>query len=333
MGVMAASEPPQIMMSVSPRWIILKLSPTAWALAEQAVAVAEAHLGAQHEQTLISLGLLSNTHGRFRQFGEGIDGAREIMMPVDAHAGSDFHDARAHQHARLRTAAAADLAHRLRVGLRVELVDLTEPEAVQAAIRRGFSTFDSGGAKFMLDRADAVRAVVTALEDGYLHVTLTASLRATRGGYIGGLYYYDYTDYYPKGQYQAYTYGYDTDGRNQRESLFALLGEECPQCSASGRVLSRERLLEGTQPLVITLVRHVGVAEHDHDPDIIGMVALIVFEESHRVVPQGIALPGQRQADQQGRCAQQRGFSPARQRARRREPARHAGDARRARPG
>lgn len=57
---------------------------------------------------------------------------------------------------------------------------------VQAAIRRGFSTFDSGGAKFMLDRADAVRAVVTGLEDGYVHVTLTASLRATRGGYIGG---------------------------------------------------------------------------------------------------------------------------------------------------
>ncbi len=30
---------------------------------------------------------------------------------------------RAHQHARLRTAAAADLAHRLRLSLRVELVD------------------------------------------------------------------------------------------------------------------------------------------------------------------------------------------------------------------
>ncbi len=34
-------------------------------------------------------------------------------------------------------------------------------------------------------------------------------------------YYYDYTDYYPKGQYLAYDYSYDSDGRNQRESIFA----------------------------------------------------------------------------------------------------------------
>jgi outer membrane receptor protein involved in Fe transport len=40
-------------------------------------------------------------------------------------------------------------------------------------------------------------------------------------GYAGGLYYYDYTDYYPKGEYLAYDYTYDSDGRNQRESLFA----------------------------------------------------------------------------------------------------------------
>jgi hypothetical protein len=40
-------------------------------------------------------------------------------------------------------------------------------------------------------------------------------------GYNQGLYYYDYTAYYPKGQYQAYTYGYDAEGHNQRESFFA----------------------------------------------------------------------------------------------------------------
>jgi len=40
-------------------------------------------------------------------------------------------------------------------------------------------------------------------------------------GYNQGIYYYDYTDYYPKGQYLAYDYGYDSDGRNGRESLFA----------------------------------------------------------------------------------------------------------------
>ena len=30
-----------------------------------------------------------------------------------------------------------------------------------------------------------------------------------------------YTEYYPKGQYLAYDYGYDSEGRNQRESLYA----------------------------------------------------------------------------------------------------------------
>lgn len=49
--------------------------------------------------------------------------APELTVPVDAGAGGDLHDARAHQHARLCTAAASDLAHRLRLGLRVELVD------------------------------------------------------------------------------------------------------------------------------------------------------------------------------------------------------------------
>ena len=41
MGVMEASAPPQIITSASQRWIILNESPTAWAEAEHAVAVAE----------------------------------------------------------------------------------------------------------------------------------------------------------------------------------------------------------------------------------------------------------------------------------------------------
>ena len=41
MGVMAASVPPQIITSAAQRWISLKESPTAWALEEQAVQVAE----------------------------------------------------------------------------------------------------------------------------------------------------------------------------------------------------------------------------------------------------------------------------------------------------
>ena len=40
-GVMAASLPPAIMASASPRWMSRKESPTAWALVVQAVQVAE----------------------------------------------------------------------------------------------------------------------------------------------------------------------------------------------------------------------------------------------------------------------------------------------------
>jgi hypothetical protein len=43
----------------------------------------------------------------------------------------------------------------------------------------------------------------------------------SRYGYNSGLYYYDYTAYYPARQYYAYGYGYDIQGRNQRESLYA----------------------------------------------------------------------------------------------------------------
>jgi hypothetical protein len=43
----------------------------------------------------------------------------------------------------------------------------------------------------------------------------------SRYGFPQGIYYYDYSAYYPAGQYVAYTYGYDADARNHRESVFA----------------------------------------------------------------------------------------------------------------
>ena len=42
-----------------------------------------------------------------------------------------------------------------------------------------------------------------------------------RFGYTGGVYYYDLTESYPKGQYLVYDYSYDSESRNQRESLYA----------------------------------------------------------------------------------------------------------------
>jgi hypothetical protein len=54
------------------------------------------------------------------------------------------------------------------------------------ALLRGVTRLGSGRARFMLDRADLVKATVTPLEPGFYHVSLTASLRATRKGYLGG---------------------------------------------------------------------------------------------------------------------------------------------------
>jgi hypothetical protein len=48
------------------------------------------------------------------------------------------------------------------------------------------ATFDSARARFMLARADTVRAAITPLEPGYCHVALNASLREARGGHVGG---------------------------------------------------------------------------------------------------------------------------------------------------
>jgi hypothetical protein len=57
---------------------------------------------------------------------------------------------------------------------------------IQAVLRRGMSSFESSRAKFMLDRADLVRAVIMPLEDGYCHVSVMASLRRARSGFLGG---------------------------------------------------------------------------------------------------------------------------------------------------
>jgi hypothetical protein len=54
------------------------------------------------------------------------------------------------------------------------------------AVLRGVTRLGSGRARFMLDRTDVVRATVTPLEPGFQHVSLTASLRASRSSYLGG---------------------------------------------------------------------------------------------------------------------------------------------------
>jgi hypothetical protein len=58
---------------------------------------------------------------------------------------------------------------------------------VQAAMRRGMSTLEGAKARFMLSRANVVRATITPLEAGFCHVTVSAELRGTRAGYLGGM--------------------------------------------------------------------------------------------------------------------------------------------------
>jgi hypothetical protein len=52
-------------------------------------------------------------------------------------------------------------------------------------------------------------------------VEIERSKVRSQWGYNQGIYYYNYAASYPQGQYYAYTYSYDTDGRNQRESVYA----------------------------------------------------------------------------------------------------------------
>jgi hypothetical protein len=51
-------------------------------------------------------------------------------------------------------------------------------------------------------------------------VEIERSKVRSRYGYVDDLFYYDYAAYYPVGQYTAYNYGYDVEGKNKRESVF-----------------------------------------------------------------------------------------------------------------
>ncbi|HEX6645497.1 MAG TPA: hypothetical protein VF037_12520, partial [Gemmatimonadales bacterium] len=56
----------------------------------------------------------------------------------------------------------------------------------QATIRRSTAAFGKGKRPFMLDKAHEVHSTLVALEAGYVHVTLSADLRPTRAGFVGG---------------------------------------------------------------------------------------------------------------------------------------------------
>lgn len=57
---------------------------------------------------------------------------------------------------------------------------------IPAGMRKVAASFDGDRSKFMLQRAEEVRASITPLEDGYVHVQLGASLRSVRAQATGG---------------------------------------------------------------------------------------------------------------------------------------------------
>lgn len=95
--------------------------------------------------------------------------------------------------------------------------------------------FDAGTGEFSVSQgwfyyADRGRHQVNASVSHYAEgwgkhdlkfgVEIERSRVRSQYGYVNDLFYYDYAAYYPVGQYTAYNYGYDVEGRNRRESAF-----------------------------------------------------------------------------------------------------------------
>ena len=59
-------------------------------------------------------------------------------------------------------------------------------EGFARGLRRIGAAFDGSRGRPYLDKAELVTAVITPLEAGFCHVSLGASLRRTRSGYVGG---------------------------------------------------------------------------------------------------------------------------------------------------
>lgn len=64
---------------------------------------------------------------------------------------------------------------------------LWEPvKGFQAAVRRSTAAFGRTSRGYLLDRVTSLRGTIAPLEAGYVHVSLTASLRGQRNAYMGG---------------------------------------------------------------------------------------------------------------------------------------------------
>ncbi len=85
----------------------------------------------------------------------------------------------------------------------------------------------SAGNFYYADRGrNEVHASISHYAEAFGHhdlkfgVQIERSRVRNRYGYPTGFNYYDYTAYYPVGQYTAYSYGYDVSGHNSRDSVY-----------------------------------------------------------------------------------------------------------------
>jgi hypothetical protein len=67
-----------------------------------------------------------------------------------------------------------------------ERISWEQASSFAGAMKRLGWTFNASRAKPFLDKAELVTALMTQLEPGFCHVTLVASLRRSRGGFVGG---------------------------------------------------------------------------------------------------------------------------------------------------
>jgi len=104
-----------------------------------------------------------------------------------------------------------------------------DPESTVPIGFDGSTNAYSGGAAwyYWADRGrNQVNASITHYAEGFGKHELKFGLDVERSrvrsryGYNSGLYYYDYTYYYPARQYLAYGYSYDIEARNARESIY-----------------------------------------------------------------------------------------------------------------
>ncbi|MFT3717501.1 protein kinase domain-containing protein [Pseudorhodoferax sp.] len=63
-------------------------APAAYATLQQAIALAEQHLGPRHEQTVLTMGLLASTYGRFYQHRDQLGAAEEARARAEASLGA-----------------------------------------------------------------------------------------------------------------------------------------------------------------------------------------------------------------------------------------------------